>query len=134
MSKLLREYIQILLNERKTKDFNELITGYSGCWIHFSDLTKLGLNPTSTFKSPIGIYGYPLDGPEVRQQLKNNDLPFAADRKYIHVFKPRNIEKILRIDQISSLEEAQKLYQKIVPNSNRLLTNLVKMILKVMTR
>jgi len=32
-----------------------------GLWIHFSDIPKIGIRPSSTHKDPVGIYFFPLD-------------------------------------------------------------------------
>ena len=56
-------------------------------YVHFSDLPKLGINPQSKYKTPIGIYAYP---------FKLNKLSdFAQERKYMIVFKAKNPSKVL---------------------------------------
>lgn len=55
-------------------------------FVHFSDLNKLGLNPRSKFNTPLGIYGYPLTK-RIYKQLKEDRIPFASDRKFMHVYR-----------------------------------------------
>lgn len=55
-------------------------------FIHFSDVNKLGLNPKSKFNTPLGVYGYPLTK-RIAKQLKQDRVPFASDRKFMHLYK-----------------------------------------------
>ena len=44
-------------------------------YIHFSDLNKLGINPSSEESTgPLGIYAYKLDA-QTMEQIKNRTLP-----------------------------------------------------------
>ena len=54
--------------------------------------SKLGINPSSTYNTPIGIYSYPID----YALEKNLKVPFAGDRPFIQVF--RNTGKVLELD------------------------------------
>lgn len=60
--------------------------------------SKLGINPSSTYNTPIGIYSYPID--YVIQ--KNLKVPFAGDRPFIQVF--RNAGKVLELDAYSKAD------------------------------
>jgi hypothetical protein len=48
---------------------------------------KFGVNPTSTYNTPFGIYAFPLTQ-ETFNQLRDGTLPFAANEPYILIFKP----------------------------------------------
>ena len=63
-------------------------------YMQFSNVNKLGINPSSTYKTPIGIYSYPITELSLRS-LMAGQVPFAADRAYIIVFKPRSDEGIV---------------------------------------
>lgn len=54
--------------------------------VHFSELRKLGNNPRSSFWTPMGIYGYPVNK-TIYRQLKTDKIPFASDRDWMHIFK-----------------------------------------------
>ncbi len=54
--------------------------------LHFGKFPKLGINPRSQYKTPIGIYGYPLT-PTIYKQFLNFELPFVADNPYIVLFE-----------------------------------------------
>ena len=50
-----------------------------------SDLERFGINVQSKFGTPFGVYGYPLTE-DYYYRLIENKVPFAGERKYIHVF------------------------------------------------
>jgi len=62
--------------------------------MQFSNVNKLGINPKSGYRTPLGIYSYPITDRLYRQFI-NGKLPFAQDRKYIIVFKPREDKNIV---------------------------------------
>jgi hypothetical protein len=55
------------------------------CFIHFTDIPKLGINPKYTYNTPQGIYGYPLR--EIWSDMINKTIPFRGDAKYVFLFK-----------------------------------------------
>jgi len=57
-------------------------------YMQFSDVNKLGINPKSTYNTPLGIYSYPITSLTYRKFARGK-LPFAQDRKFVLVFKPR---------------------------------------------
>lgn len=61
-----------------------------GYFIQFSNIEKLGINPRSEFNTPLGIYAYPLTK-RIYIQFRQDNIPFASDRKYIILFKPENL-------------------------------------------
>ncbi len=62
--------------------------------IHGSN-AKLGINPKSTYSTPMGIYSYPVKA-AWDQYISSNYVPFQGDSPWIWVFKPKHPEKILR--------------------------------------
>lgn len=76
--------------------------GDPSVFVHFSDINKLGVNPSSDFNTPIGIYAYPVS--YVLSPSNNSDpfdVPFAGSRKYAHVFRVRDLDKCLVISKDS---------------------------------
>tara|TARA_Y100000310_G_C20669321_1_gene809364 strand:+ start:896 stop:2491 length:1596 start_codon:yes stop_codon:yes gene_type:complete len=63
-------------------------------YIQFSDINKLGINPSSQFKTPVGIYSYPLTTDLFIQFVKGR-LPFAQERLFVIAFKPTDTSKII---------------------------------------
>lgn len=45
-------------------------------FISFTDINKIGLNPSTTYDTPLGIYTYPLK--EIWNDFVNNEIPFAG--------------------------------------------------------
>ena len=63
-------------------------------FFQFSNVNKLGVNPSSKFNTPMGIYAYPLIK-TLFDQYKMGHIPFASDRKYTIVFKTKPGSNIL---------------------------------------
>jgi hypothetical protein len=87
-------------------DRYRLLQKYSGdpsVFVHFSDVNKLGVNPSSSFNTPIGVYGYPvdyvLDPPRGTGTPFN--VPFAGNRQYAHVFRVRDLDRCLVVSDDS---------------------------------
>lgn len=63
-------------------------------YMQFSYVNKLGINPSSKYNTPVGIYSYPITEYSLRS-LMAGQIPFASDRTYIIVFKPRSDKGII---------------------------------------
>lgn len=107
-----------LLEARKNPKSNPKISAYEqllpykdnpNCYIHFSNYNILGIYNISEYDTPLGIYGYPLK--EIWEHYNINDaksfysLPFASERKYIHLFEWNGKGKFIDdFDQYSSTD------------------------------
>lgn len=86
-------------------DRDKLLRKYAGdesVFVSFSDVNKLGLNPSSDYDTPIGIYAYPVDY-VIERSLTNQrsfNVPFASDRKFIIVFRVRNTDNYWRVNSV----------------------------------
>lgn len=69
---------------------NQIPTHY----MHFSDINKIGVKPASSFQTPLGIYFYPVNE-KILGQLEKGKIPFASERKFLHVVKPNENSNIL---------------------------------------
>jgi hypothetical protein len=92
-----------------------------GYLVHFSDTTKVGINPNAPYNTPIGIYGW-LFTDEVFDFGKGWELPYAAQRKYAHILKPKDMSKVLWIGddsamsgEIPSLDEIMQTVSSVYP-------------------
>lgn len=89
-------------------------------FIHFSNLEKLGINPRLEFDTPVGIYAYPLK--EMWDSVRNNTIPFASKRNFVHVFRAEgNIPDVASITRQLFWEASAKLEEKfahLLPKSN----------------
>lgn len=82
-------------------DRHKLLLKYSGdpsIFVHFTDINKLGINPLSTFNTPIGIYAYSVDyvlNPSTvyGSETEPFQVPFAGNRKYAQVFRVKDLSK-----------------------------------------
>ena len=67
-------------------------------YMHFSDLNKVGIKPQSGYETPLGIYFYPVNE-QILNQLEKGKIPFASERKFLHVVKPKEGAEILYTDE-----------------------------------
>lgn len=75
-------------------------------YVSFTSINKLGINPNSKYKTPNGIYAYPLT--YVLDDY--NNIPFASGSNYAQVFSSSgNIMEINNLDSI----RAERLKEKI---------------------
>ena len=79
----------------------------------FHNINKIGINPRTPYKTPIGIYAYPIL-PEFMKQVREGTVPFASDAKYISILEPTSPETILSIanTDISMLRILKKLISR----------------------
>lgn len=86
--------------------------GQPGVFVHFTNLEKIGVNPQSDYKTPIGIYAYPIDYVLEKNYIRH--LPFAGDRKFLYVLKAQNppldLQKIDDLQFKKFFKELKKLY------------------------
>ncbi len=54
-------------------------------FIHFTDVLKLGMNPSSEWDDPLAIYSYPVQ--QIYESLSDLEIPFAGHRRYVYIFK-----------------------------------------------
>lgn len=64
-----------------------------GYFVTFGTIPKLGLNPVNEYGTPLGIYSYLLD--------RNKLSPFALNRPYAIVFKPKPEANLLYLNYYS---------------------------------
>ena len=76
-------------------------------FIQFSDINKLGINPKSKFDTPLGIYAYPLTQ-LIFDRYVEGSLPFASDRQYLILFKPKEGTNIIDPGNDISDEQYEK--------------------------
>lgn len=76
----------------------------SNLFVSFTKIEKLGMNPTSKYSTPIGIYSYPVD--YVISKTKKNktmdELPFAGDSPYANIFRVNPKANIIVLQQVTN--------------------------------
>jgi hypothetical protein len=53
-------------------------------YISFTNIDKIGINPSSNYNTPVGIYTYPLV--EIWDNIIDNNIPFEGDEEAHHVW------------------------------------------------
>ena len=54
-------------------------------FVTFTSWPKVGINPQSSYATPIGVYCYPLGDGEMQRQIKDDEVPFAGKQPWINV-------------------------------------------------
>ncbi len=90
--------------------------GIKNLFVSFTQIEKLGINPGSTYKTPLGIYAYPaeyvVDSSSGGKSM-HASLPFAGEHPWVNIFKSRgNIVNLSSMNQT----EAEKYYKVITSN------------------
>lgn len=70
-----------------------------GYYLTFTDIDKVGINPNNQYKTPIGIYVYPIW--KIYDDLLDGNFLFGVDRPHYHVLRPRT-DRILDLEQYSA--------------------------------
>lgn len=81
-------------------------------FITFTTLEKVGVNPSTPYSTPVGVYAYNLQ--DVWNELEDNNYMFGIERPYVSVLKLAT-PKVLNVDTLSSTEpylaRMQKFYE-----------------------
>jgi hypothetical protein len=87
-----------------------LSSGDTNGFVSFTSLNKLGINPSSTHNTPLGIYAYPIDYVINRighEQHPKDVLPFAGDEEYANTFQVTG--NIINLQKMTSNDVRQYL-------------------------
>lgn len=92
----------------------DVIGGTKNCFVSFTAIEKLGINPQSKYETPIGIYAYP--GTYVVEKTGGAEgpmswLPFAGNQPYANLFSVTG--NIIDISDMST-SDAKDYYRKMV--------------------
>jgi len=98
--------------QQRTGNLDKLKKYWDGSWlkskygvypenvyISFTSIDKIGINPSSSYNTPIGIYCYPLNDYSASFE-KNNSIivPFVGDAPYINVLIMKKRQRVLNFD------------------------------------
>jgi hypothetical protein len=78
-----------------------------------TDLNKVGVNPKSTFDTPLGVCFYPLDTRHYRDLISNH-LPYASDKSHCTLVKFNNLNSKmwLKFDRANTSYASQEEVEK----------------------
>ena len=114
-----------LLEARRQADLNVKVSAYSvirdryvggdkDFYVSFTAINKLGNNPSSTYRTPLGIYSYPAWYvlKTVSPKTENmHELPFAGDQPYVNLFNVSgNIVDVSNMSESDCMEYFKKLH------------------------
>jgi hypothetical protein len=95
--------IEIYRELDKAEKNADTIAGVTNVFVSFTNVNKLGINPRSKYRTPIGIYAYSAD--YIKKQVGDGDmkkLPFAGNSRYATIFKAKG--NIINLATISESE------------------------------
>jgi hypothetical protein len=102
------------INDEQLKDLEQYI-GSKASPSHFftmTEINKVGINPQSSYNTPLGIYAYPLTS-EYYNKLIKGTLPFAGDKPYVNLFSLNvpvfNLDKYAKEDLIKDTKIIKEL-------------------------
>lgn len=96
------------INQRiinRLNNTNEMIAGIKNLFVSFTSVEKLGVNPESSYNTPLGIYSYPADyvvqsGQNINKMMKHS-VPFAGEQPWVNLFEVSNTQgEILNLTTI----------------------------------
>jgi hypothetical protein len=94
------------------------IADVSNMFVSFTTIDKLGINPNSTYNTPLGIYAYPGDYVQYKATNDTKDLPFAGESEYANVFKVTgniiNLSEITAADALPYYQKLGNVYASVV--------------------
>jgi len=101
---------------------NDIVAGTTNLFVSFTKIDKLGINPSSKYDTPVGIYAYPgeyvIDTVGAYNPMEN--LPFAGESPYVNLFSVSgNIIDISTITAEEVLEYVDKIKQLWIKESGK---------------
>jgi len=97
---------------RTKQQFIDELKKYVGIgYMTFTTEDKVGINPQSNFKTPLGIYTYPITDEILKKLINKRSRAkfFATERDYVQVIKPRNPSRILKLNDVTETDATQLL-------------------------
>lgn len=86
-------------------------------FISFTEIHKIGINPGSKYRTPNGIYAYPLKQlwGDIKRSTYKMNVPFAGNNPNIFVFKPKyhvkDLETYSEYDYVKDCNLLQKMFK-----------------------
>lgn len=97
-------------------------------WDTYKPTFKVGINPQHRYKTPTGIYAYPIW--EVVHSISRGELPYKQDANIVYIFEAKSPESVVRASEYtaSDLENDLDTLSNITKTSRQLLSSLDKTI------
>jgi hypothetical protein len=124
-------FIEFLIEARKNPDQNtrtsvtdQLIDirdqsdDPTNLFVSFTQINKLGINPGSSFQTPLGIYSYPIDF--VIRSHQHDQIPWAGGSPFIQVFSIPTRSNIWVLSNSSQTPEIKQKLASVGAISKRL--------------
>lgn len=104
---------------KRLSDTTDRLAGVKNLFVSFTSLEKLGINPGSEDRTPIGIYSYPAE--YVANQTGEyfdpaEAMPYAGDRPWVNVFEMSGRFVSLRMSE-SIEQQLYSLMRRVIQNT-----------------
>lgn len=70
-------------------------------FVTFTEIEKVGVNPKSTFSTPLGVYSYPISY-AYKLISQGREIPYAGDRPYASILEAKKSSNPLIVDKYTS--------------------------------
>lgn len=89
-------------------DTTDLISSIPNLFVSFTTIDKLGINPSSKYDTPLGIYAYPANYvvSRVGRDMPMIRLPFAGNSPWANIFKATG--NIINLESMTGAEEQEQ--------------------------
>jgi hypothetical protein len=95
------------------------------CFVSFTEIEKLGINPKSKHETPLGIYAYPAEyvhrASSYGKKSMDNSVPFAGDSEFANIFSAKgnivDVPAMSTTDMNEYYEKMKKYWHDIVGGS-----------------
>jgi hypothetical protein len=84
--------------------------GNPNIYVSFTALPKVGLNPRSSFDTPLGVYAYPLQ--EMYRDIVDDNIPHGGEHPYIQVLEANNVVELSQYGEADLTRDVAKLKAK----------------------
>jgi hypothetical protein len=68
-----------------------------GCYFTMTNINKVGINPSSPWNTPLGVYAFPLNT-EFYTKLINHTLEWGENAPYIQLIRPKQGSRIITLN------------------------------------
>ena len=98
----------------------------SGYYMSYTAIDKLGINPRSSYNTPIGIYSYPIIDRVISGIVTSKNMsrvPYMGEAPYVWIFEPKNRDRGLIITEYNDIDysdDVSKLFKYISAKNVRI--------------
>jgi len=97
------------------------LAGEGHHYLSFTAIPKLGINPQSKYKTPLGIYTYAMADEWFWRAWNEHQFPFVADQPFVQVMRARSESGLVVIERGGALSKGKSLIQRAVSKYEKMI-------------